>query len=312
LTWKKPVGQETLIKTLLQQKQSIIMRAWEVTAIRKAFPAAAFISVLLFSAVAGVTLVNLAMANFVAIAPDIEIYRPLPYYIEIYQNTTIMLQINVNVLKDSPEIIRISYSLDGNLNVTLTDLTKSDQLFAFGPDKTGYIFYGKAVLENLAEGNHTLKAYSLDAVGKEMSASTEFTIDTNYEYPKVTLILLSPQNQTYSTKEIPLIFAVNGQIRNAYYILDYKARDKVALSGNTTLTGLSNGSHNLHISVDTDRGHAAYITIFTINAAQASNFFFLTNPIFDIIIAVIIVTAFSIGLLVYFKKRHIEYGDKHE
>jgi hypothetical protein len=60
LTKKKPVSQETLIKMLLQRKQPRVSQGLPV---EKTMLTAAFISVLLLSALAAAQLVNLAEAN---------------------------------------------------------------------------------------------------------------------------------------------------------------------------------------------------------------------------------------------------------
>jgi hypothetical protein len=253
---------------------------------------------LLMSAVAGIRVIKVAKANFAPFsAPDIIIIPPRE---EIYQNTTIILKIYVYVLKYSPEITSITYSLDGEPPVNVSDLTKSG-LNCFGPDKTGYTFYGEVVLENLAEGNHILKASSIDAAGKEMSTSKKFTIDLDYEKPKV--ILLSPRNQTYFTSRIPLIFTVNGKIENGYYFLDRKGLEQVSLVGNTTLTGLSDGSYEILIHVDTDRGSAVDITSFTINSTLANNPLNIQNQLLPITIAAIATSLVIVMAVILYKRK---------
>ena len=53
------------------------------------------------------------------------------------------------------------------------------------------------------------------------------------------------ENKTFSSADVPLNFTINKPIREAYYTLDN--RGNVTVSGNTTLTGLSNGWHNVTI-----------------------------------------------------------------
>jgi N-acetylneuraminic acid mutarotase len=61
--------------------------------------------------------------------------------------------------------------------------------------------------------------------------------------PVVTVI--SPKNKAYNTSDIPLTFAVNKPTSQLEYNLD--GLQKVAITGNTTLNGLSNGAHNLTV-----------------------------------------------------------------
>jgi hypothetical protein len=88
-------------------------------------------------------------------APCLAINSPYPSSIKIYQNTTILLQVETRTLTDDPDIICILYRLDGNANVTLSTLTKTDHVW-FAPNKGGYVFYVNLTMQNLAEGNNTL------------------------------------------------------------------------------------------------------------------------------------------------------------
>lgn len=56
---------------------------------------------------------------------------------------------------------------------------------------------------------------------------------------------LSLENTTYSTGNVPLNFVVNENITQATYTLDGQAN--VTIAGNTTLTGLSAGVHNVTV-----------------------------------------------------------------
>jgi hypothetical protein len=245
--------------------------------------------------IAGMQALEVAKANFLP-APAIIIHSPAPI---ISTNTSIPLNVGVNILKNSPRIVRILYSVDGNSNVTLTNLTRTDNVW-FDPDKVGSEFRATSILDNLAEGNHTLKVYSQDAAGKEMSSSVEFTIDTHYKYPEV--VLLSPQNTTYASTEVPLTFACDRQIWSADYILEGEG-GHMSLSGNTTLTELSNGTHAITVYVFTiEREQANSQTVrFTVNPEtqlQQEPF-----PTTLVIASLITVSVVVIGLLVCFKKR---------
>jgi len=175
----------------------------------------------------------------------------------------------------------------------------------------------KADLENLSEGSHKVIAYSVDSNGKVMSTSRAFSVDSHYQ---VTVVgILSPINITYSTKEMPLIFTVNGEFKNAsYHVLRPLGGGNITenpitgtiIAGNTTLTGLSDGFYKIlmYAYADGKGGARAYIE-FTINSTQAINLTDLENqPTVLTIIAigitlVVIVTVVGIGLLFYFKKR---------
>jgi hypothetical protein len=248
------------------------------------------------SIIAGTQTLEVAKANFLP-APAIIIYSPAPI---IYANTSIPLSIVVRVLHGSPEIVCVLYCVDDKSNVTLTNMSRTDNVW-FDPNKWGSEFYVTSVLENLAEGNHTLKVYSQDAAGKEMSFSVEFTIDTQYRYPEV--LILSPQNKTYTTTEVPLIWTCDEQIVSADYILDPLLYGSTTLPGNITLTGLSNGTHIITVYVFTERGQANSQTVhFTVSPEtqlQLEPFPIALATVASVVIVVVLV----VGLLVYFKKR---------
>src|SRR5665647_316474 len=100
---------------------------------------------------------------------------------------------------------------------------------------------------NLSEGNHTLRAYSSTPDGKVLSDEIIFTVDSNYVTPKLTL--LSPQNKIYATNQVPIIFTINAEYKNAKYMLDYDSanRQTVFITGNTTLPNLSEGKHKIMV-----------------------------------------------------------------
>jgi hypothetical protein len=255
--------------------------------------------------VAGMQTLEVAKANFLP-APAILIYSPYPI---IYTNTSVPLNVVVNILSNSPEIVCVLYCVDENSNVTLTNLTRTDNE-GFAPGRWGSVFRVTSILDNLAEGNHTLKVYSQDAAGKEMSSSVEFTINTQYRYPEV--LILSPQNKTYTTTEVPLIWACDEQKIVADYTLDllshtplyayFTLSGNASLPGNTTLTGLSNGTHTLTVNVITERGSASKTVHFTVSLeTQLQPEPFSTTLVTA---SIVVVAVISVGLFVYFKKSH--------
>jgi hypothetical protein len=195
--------------------------------------------------------------------PAITITQPSPSFVTCYNNTSIPLSIEVRVLTTdtpnsyNPQIKNISYSIDNKNNITLTNLIESEGKFYAGPDTLGVTLSVRATIENLTEGNHHLKAYSTDIDGEMLSTEIIFTVDSSYTSPA--LIIISPQNTTYSTSDIPLIFSVNKEYRNAKYVIDDKfdSSESNSITGNITLTNLSNGSHKIWLSaVAQDKYHS--------------------------------------------------------
>ena len=245
---------------------------------------------LLASMMAGMQILEVAKAN---LWPAPAIY--LEGLWSVYTNTSVPLNVRVLVPNGSPEIVCVLYCVDENSNVTLTNLNRTYNVWIGPGDALGSEFYAALILENLAEGNHTLKVYSQDASGGEMSASTEFTIDTHYKSP---LLVLSPQNITYTTSEVPLTFVFSEEIDQAYYELD---REGDLISGNFTLTGLSIGNHAIEINVWNGR-KACFIQTVYFSVSSEPDYF----PTTLIIATSVIIAVVGIGLFVYFKKRKRE------
>ncbi|MCZ2809401.1 MAG: right-handed parallel beta-helix repeat-containing protein [Candidatus Bathyarchaeota archaeon] len=110
-----------------------------------------------------------------------------------------------------------------------------------------------------------------------------------------TIFMLYPQNKTYSVDDVSLTFIVSEPTSWIGYSLDGQAN--VTITGNTTLSGLSYGSHNLIVYAnDTDGNTGTSETIiFTIAQKEP----FLTTWI---VAAVVIIAVVGAALLVYFRK----------
>ncbi len=260
---------------------------------------------LIASLMVGMHAVEVAEANFF-VEPYVTPHYPVSW--TVYTNTSVPLDIEASVSWESPEIVRFLYSLDRNSNVTLTNLTNT----GIGG---GIKFHAVSVLENLAEGNHTIKVYSQDASGGEMSGSVEFMIDTHFKIP---LSVMSPQNITYFTTEVPLTFVCSEEITRIgnttmlYYWLDGYGE---YISGNLTLTDLSIGSHMIIVTVWTEKGVFSETIYFSITTQTSTPSptptaipeptpmaeTFSTTLIIGSVIAVVAVV--GLGLLVYLKKR---------
>jgi hypothetical protein len=108
--------------------------------------------------------------------------------------------------------------------------------------------------------------------------------------------IVSPENKTYTTNEIPLNFTTSKHASSTYYSLDGEAN--VTLSGNTTLTNLTNGTHSLTIyAEDTNQNNLVSETVyFTVAKEDDLLQTFLDSPFLlgstAIIIGVVIVAVY--------------------
>ena len=188
--------------------------------------------------------------------PDINIDSPSLYPEEIYQETSIPIEVSVNPLYSSRRFVDIYYSLDGGSNITLSIITY----------ETSSGIFGKGPLDNLTDGYHTVEAYSTDTEGNTISSSTTFLVNTTIGFPT---FLLSPKNTTYSSKEIPLTYIIDYSKYDAVsYSIDNTAH--MMLDGNTTLPELSEGQHTITVrAVDFPTGLYSKQTVnFTIDTTS--------------------------------------------
>jgi N-acetylneuraminic acid mutarotase len=112
--------------------------------------------------------------------------------------------------------------------------------------------------------------------------------------------VVSPENKNYTSSNVSLAFAVNKPALWMGYSLDGK--DNVTLAGNTTMTGLTSGLHNITLyAEDTFENTGTSETIyFSIANEQKPESF----PTTLIVASVVLVAVIGIGLLVYFRKRN--------
>jgi len=120
---------------------------------------------------------------------------------------------------------------------------------------------------------------------------TKVSPEPDSQPPVVTLI--NPQGKTYETGEIPLVVTVNEQVSAISYVLD--AHPEVTITGNTTLSGLAVGSHNITVSAQDSAGLIGSSS--TIQFTVVARF-----PTELAIASVTVVAAASIGFLTYFKR----------
>ena len=111
------------------------------------------------------------------------------------------------------------------------------------------------------------------------------------------IIILSPENITYSTTEIPLNLLVSQPMSWIGYRLDSQAY--VTISGNITLTGLSQGTHSLTVYGNTAEGalSSSETIVFNVKTPESS----AIVPVAAISVSLASIVA--AGLLLYHRKR---------
>jgi parallel beta-helix repeat protein len=125
--------------------------------------------------------------------------------------------------------------------------------------------------------------------------STFFELQTTP--PKISI--RSPKNQAYNESSVLLDFSVNvvsavKAVNWTGYSLD--GNQNVTITGNTTLTGLSSGLHNVTVYANDTYGNMAASETVTFTIPQPF-------PVVPVAATSVIVAVVVVGLLVYFKKR---------
>ena len=271
---------------------------------KKALLTAAFISVLLFSAVAGTQLANLAVANPINVPPD-ESTKPPTIAISspIVNGNNVSINFKVTVGESATatfkQIVAVYYTADWNQNTTYV-YSSGGLIFIPAPTEFSYNLNITAA----PEGNHTITVYADEygvygylSVGFSITSfsSVNFTIDTIP--PNVSV--LSMESVTYDTSDIPLNFTTSEPASQISYVLN--GHQNVTINGNTTLTGLANGDHNVTVYATDEAGNTGASETIYFNVEVPEPF-----PTTLVIASVITVAVIGVGLLVYFKKRKKE------
>jgi N-acetylneuraminic acid mutarotase len=112
--------------------------------------------------------------------------------------------------------------------------------------------------------------------------------------PKISV--LSPVNQKFNESSVLLSFTVDKPVNWTCYSLD--GQDNVTITGNTTLSGLTNGLHNITVYAEDTFGNvgASETVSFTISKPEPF-------PTSLVIASATTIAVVGVGLLVYFKKR---------
>ena len=150
-------------------------------------------------------------------------------------------------------------------------------------------------MKELTEGSHTLVAYAEDTFGNfGASENVYFAVDTTA--PNVSI--LSVENKTYDSANVPLNFAVDEPVSLIAFSLDGK--ENVSIPGNSTISGLSNGAHNVTVYAGDAAGNIGVSQTVFFTVAKPEPF-----PAVSVVVASVAAAAVVVvvaGLLVYFEK----------
>jgi len=95
------------------------------------------------------------------------------------------------------------------------------------------------------------KIYCWRGTYKDGQDGSLYAYQLDFSPPEITII--SPENKTYRAETVPLTFTVNESTSWMGYSLD--GQENETITGNTTLTNLNNGSHNIIIHANDTSGN---------------------------------------------------------
>jgi len=261
------------------------------------------ISALIVSTIAGVYWINLAEANpspFANCNSSFVTVSVLSPENKTYDTNNIQVTVTAGAF---PGVWVVSYSLDGG---SFTEVAPGHPL--------GHTFNETIWINQLSKGSHNIVAKATAMANNPegiVTANSQvyFTITKEALPPDVTapeITIFSPQNKTYSEIPIPLNFSVNEPNCLISYKLDIQ--ELVEISCNTTLIGLSYGSHNLTIYATDAVGNGGFQTvIFTLGEFWEGTPLPESFPTVTVaaVSSVVLVVINGAGLAVYLKKaRH--------
>jgi len=171
-------------------------------------------------------------------------------------------------------VFRMAYSIDWQSNVAIA---------------------GNTTLTELPEGSHSIIVYAIDSFGNTGASSTAlFTIDMS----SPSILILSPQNKTYDTTDIPLTFVIDEPASGMAYSLD--GQTNVIIAGNATLAVLPEGSHSVVVYANDTAGNAGASEIVYFNVAPF--------PIILVVAVIVTIVIVAAAALIYFKKPRKQAG----
>jgi len=137
---------------------------------------------------------------------------------------------------------------------------------------------GNTTLSDVADGTHQLVMYSNYTDSQQTEVLTvNFTVNTTVPDTTPPVIsVISPANITYSSNEVPLTFTVNEPTDLMWYNLDEQTN--VTITGNTILTGLSEGTHSLRVYANDTSGNTAHSDIIYFTVAYPTSGISLQSP----------------------------------
>jgi len=174
--------------------------------------------------------------------PIIGNYSPMP---PVHTNTTFDVLFDYATPINWMTIISFSCSLNETVH-PLSSTSRSDFTF--------HIYHVFGTLRDLPNGYYEVNMYA-NYVNGTAEEIDRYHFIVNPDYKEPTLRVISPTNQTtYHTNSIQLNYTIDSKVIWSYYALDShpNINDWIPFKGNVTIADLSEGSHEIIVSVQTE------------------------------------------------------------
>lgn len=195
------------------------------------------------------------------------------------------------------DITKVAYTLDGQTSV---NIKVREGVTQYSISLTG-LSEGKHILAVEAWGTSLYGLYPEDLQESSVMDADAVSFIVDAFPPRISV--LSPQNRTYDTSDLPLNFTVNEQFSQTTYSVDGK--ENLTISGKTTLIGLSEGSHSLVVYAEDIAGSTGASETIHFTIAQPSEPF----PTALVVGATAIIAtggvAITLGVLTHRRKRSV-------
>jgi hypothetical protein len=203
--------------------------------------------------------------------------------------------------------------LDDDQNVTVNPNITSQSVVTVtshngGPTQHEVIQYLLTLnLQGLPEGQHKIIVYVLIGLSSPLPCPPSYVAFEPLYFTvsaPPTILVTSPQNITYATQNIPVNFLTNEHVTQTTYSLD--GQENVTVIGNTTLSGLPIGPHNITCYATDGLGNWAapqtvYFEVANSQSSVAKSFHL--EPTYFLIAAAGLAAVAAGACLFYFKAR---------
>lgn len=240
------------------------------------------ISLLILCLGAGTSMVKADSNNSILFPGNVTLYSPLN---QTYDSNYLTLNLTAQCAGGIDTTL--VYSIDGSAPQGPIPLVYASSEFPF------YYAASTVQLPKLSAGSHNLTITEQSVLAdyhganppgapfKQESPSSSnwvatwvdtvnFSISSGWTpQPSSTVTILSVENQTYNSTDIPLTFTVDQNLSKAAYCLDDKCN--VTINGNSTLTGLTAGTHEVTVYAWNDDGAVGASGTFDFTVANLSS-----------------------------------------